>query len=948
MRRREPRRGGGVRARHRAEFQRRRSAGGRCDPRAIADGAAARRSRAGASGRSRRHRRLSAPCSATASRGAVDRTAAADDRCERLETLHSGRGLATPELTQARAQFAAARADVGVARRGSAAARSPTPSIKDSIRPRCRPEEIRQHRGTLATANLDMPIFDWGATRARSARRSCARRVPSCSRQIADSRSLSAVRHRAPGGDDRGRRVDNARRAVADAERNVDISIARYRAGEAPIPEVTDAQTTLAQQRWQLQQALYDFRSPAPICRRPPENDNLSRRRKDDSADGAGRGGASAACRSAPPSLLVASRRFGWCWHRRSAALTKRRNIDRQRAGGESGAGADRATAHDRSPRSRARQRSHAQSENQRADRADGICSRTASFIAATSWRCSNRAISPRSVPRPRRRCAKRRSASRITRERRHSADERAGRQKAVRDAQGRSTTRARPYERRKTLYEQGGISKKDLEASQLDVTKAEDDLRLAETSASLHHRHDQPVRPRRRAKQSAAGARSIWQRFRRRLGYATIRAPFDGVVTEQFLFQGDFASAGTKMLTIADTSTSSSRAPLSDRRRDARACRRCRHGPARRAARRHAVRERSSLVGRAADPQSRSVEVWISLPNPDGTAAPQRRRARHRQQRRRRRTPIVVPTVRGHARRDERATAGTVMVVDAQIGRARSAKSPPARTAANGRRSPPGFTAARRSSSKATTACRTERRCRTRADARNRPPRGNGLNEPRPRRLDAVARRAARHRAAVHRRPRGAGARPALALSADRLPANHHRRRERRRAGAADARLRDQADRRGDERHPRHRAHQIDDGARRDARSISSSTGRPTSCRRCRSCRRACRSSPRRCRRARRSTRVERLTFAVFPILGYSITSPKRDPGTLRNLAEVTLRPPLARIDGVASVHGAAADSCASITCCVDPARLEARGALAAAGRRRREERERHRRRRD
>ncbi|MCU1246276.1 MAG: cation/multidrug efflux pump, partial [Acidobacteria bacterium] len=46
---------------------------------------------------------------------------------------------------------------------------------------------------------------------------------------------------------------------------------------------------------------------------------------------------------------------------------------------------------------------------------------------------------------------------------------------------------------------------------------------------------------------------------------------------------------------------------------------------------------------------------------------------------------------------------------------------------------------------------------------------------------------------------------------------------------------------------------------------------------------------------------RADRLTFAIFPILGYSITSPKRDPGTLRNLAEVTLRPPLARIDGVA-----------------------------------------------
>ncbi len=55
------------------------------------------------------------------------------------------------------------------------------------------------------------------------------------------------------------RRVDNARAAVADAQRNADISVARYRGGEAPITEVTEALTTLAQLRASLQQALFDF-----------------------------------------------------------------------------------------------------------------------------------------------------------------------------------------------------------------------------------------------------------------------------------------------------------------------------------------------------------------------------------------------------------------------------------------------------------------------------------------------------------------------------------------------------------------------------------------------------------------------------------------------------------------------------------------------------------------
>ncbi len=71
---------------------------------------------------------------------------------------------------------------------------------------------------------------------------------------------------------------------------------------------------------------------------------------------------------------------------------------------------------------------------------------------------------------------------------------------------------------------------------------------------------------------------------------------------------------------------------------------------------------------------------------------------------------------------------------------------------------------------------------------------------------------------------------------------------------------------------------------------------------------------------------RTERLTFAVFPIIGYSITSPVRDPGTLRNLAEVTLRPPIARIDGVSSVE-VLGGQLREYHVLIDRSRLEARG---------------------
>src|SRR6058998_2870817 len=74
----------------------------------------------------------------------------------------------------------------------------------------------------------------------------------------------------------------------------------------------------------------------------------------------------------------------------------------------------------------------------------------------------------------------------------------------------------------------------------------------------------------------------------------------------------------------------------------------------------------------------------------------------------------------------------------------------------------------------------------------------------------------------------------------------------------------------------------------------------------------------------------VERLTFAVFPVVGYSVTSTKRDPGTLRTLAQYTLRPPLARVPGVAAVTVDGGEV-REYHVRIDTSRLEARGLAVA-----------------
>jgi outer membrane protein TolC len=118
---------------------------------------------------------------------------------------------------------------------------------------------MRQHRGTLATALIDVPLFDWGATRSRLREAQLQAHAAELQRELTlRELNVAFVTARAEA-TSAATRVDNARAALADAERNVTISIARYRAGEAPISEATDAQTTRAQQRLTLQQALADF-----------------------------------------------------------------------------------------------------------------------------------------------------------------------------------------------------------------------------------------------------------------------------------------------------------------------------------------------------------------------------------------------------------------------------------------------------------------------------------------------------------------------------------------------------------------------------------------------------------------------------------------------------------------------------------------------------------------
>ncbi|HEX3102661.1 MAG TPA: efflux RND transporter permease subunit, partial [Pyrinomonadaceae bacterium] len=71
--------------------------------------------------------------------------------------------------------------------------------------------------------------------------------------------------------------------------------------------------------------------------------------------------------------------------------------------------------------------------------------------------------------------------------------------------------------------------------------------------------------------------------------------------------------------------------------------------------------------------------------------------------------------------------------------------------------------------------------------------------------------------------------------------------------------------------------------------------------------------------------THVERLTFAVFPVIGYSLTSDKRDLTALRDTAQYTIRPRLARLQGVSEAR-VLGGGVREFHIEVDPKKLEAR----------------------
>jgi HlyD family secretion protein len=235
--------------------------------------------------------------------------------------------------------------------------------------------------------------------------------------------------------------------------------------------------------------------------------------------------------------------------------------------------------------------------------------------------------------------------------------------QKALMDARAKVNNARALYDRRRTLYANGGISKKDLEASQLDLTTAEDELRLQQETVALRGRSLNP-NDRALAQAKVAEAQQHLATLDAELSYATIRSPISGIVTDQYQYEGEFASPGGKLVTIADTTSVIVKAPFADT-----VASQMKVGdsvsviPTDTSA--EEMKGQVTLLSRSSDPTNRTVEVWVTLANGNGQlrtngAAQVKVFANSKSD------AIIVPAS-AVTLEASNANEGTVMVVDAQ-----------------------------------------------------------------------------------------------------------------------------------------------------------------------------------------------------------------------------------------------------------------------------------------
>jgi HlyD family secretion protein len=166
--------------------------------------------------------------------------------------------------------------------------------------------------------------------------------------------------------------------------------------------------------------------------------------------------------------------------------------------------------------------------------------------------------------------------------------------------------------ESRQGLFQQGALARRQVDEAQVAFAQAQSQLE----SARAHQRALESVGTGAQIKGAQAqvdAAKAHYQSAEAQLGYAEIRSPISGVVSERPLYAGEMAGAGTPLLTVIDISRIVARANVPQNQAaflkpgDAATLR---AGEAE-------VAGRVTVVSPATDAATTTVQVWVEAENP-------------------------------------------------------------------------------------------------------------------------------------------------------------------------------------------------------------------------------------------------------------------------------------------------------------------------------------------
>jgi outer membrane protein TolC len=121
-------------------------------------------------------------------------------------------------------------------------------------------EQGKNLLGSVAQAQLTIPVWTWGATRSKIRQSEIRLRQARTDLSLTQRQLLANLDAYYAEANTARNLVDSLRRSVTLAEENLRLTNLRYQAGEATALEVVDAQTTLAQARNALADGLLRYR----------------------------------------------------------------------------------------------------------------------------------------------------------------------------------------------------------------------------------------------------------------------------------------------------------------------------------------------------------------------------------------------------------------------------------------------------------------------------------------------------------------------------------------------------------------------------------------------------------------------------------------------------------------------------------------------------------------